>query len=212
MKAILIPVKQFRRAKTRLAKDFSEPARAALAAALCDDFFRVVAAVRGADRVFVATTEQRALEWAREYGWKTIIETEQISESQSVDAAARLCAAMGATSLLRLPIDIALAKPIDIEEILNAREPAPSATLVPSRDRTGTNALLRSPPDLFPSHFGPGSFVLHLAEAERCRARVRVIENPRIALDIDEDRDLTALAGLLDPASATARWIAQYRP
>jgi 2-phospho-L-lactate/phosphoenolpyruvate guanylyltransferase len=212
MKAILIPVKQFHRAKTRLAKGYSESARAALAAALCEDFFLVVAAVKGAGRVFVVSAEPRALELARERGWETIVETEQISESHSVDAAARLCTAMGVTSLLRLPVDIPLAKPADIEEILSAVEPAPSAILVPSREGTGTNALLRSPPDLFPSNFGPNSFALHLAEAERCSARVRVIENPRIALDIDEDEDLTALIGLLDPASATAQWIAQYRP
>ncbi len=45
-------------------------------------------------------------------------------------------------------------------------EPAPSVVIVPSHDGTGTNALLRSPPDLFPSHFGPESFALHLKEAE----------------------------------------------
>jgi len=212
MKTILIPVKQYHRAKTRLAKDLPAPARAALAAALCEDFFCLVAEVRGAERVCVVSAEQRALQLARQRGWQTIVETEQISESHSVDAAARLCAAMGATSLLRLPIDIPLTKPADIDEILSLVELGPSAILVPSRDGTGTNALLRSPPDLFPSHFGPGSFALHLAEAQRCSARVRVIENPRIALDIDEDSDLTALSGLLDPASAMAGWIAQYRP
>jgi 2-phospho-L-lactate guanylyltransferase len=80
---------------------------------------------------------------------------------------------------------------------------------VPSRDGTGTNALLRSPPTLFPSHFGPNSFALHSDEAERSRARVRIIRNPRIALDIDEPDDLVALRSVLDFDCATARWLKQ---
>jgi 2-phospho-L-lactate/phosphoenolpyruvate guanylyltransferase len=77
---------------------------------------------------------------------------------------------------------------------------------VPSRDGTGTNALLRSPPDLFPSHFGPGSFAKHLQEARRRSARFRIVKNPRIAVDIDELDDLNAIAAGLKPGSATARW------
>ena len=65
MKAILIPVKVFRSAKKRLAAHFSETARAALVAAMCEDLFRVVAEVKGADRVFVVSAEPRALSWAR---------------------------------------------------------------------------------------------------------------------------------------------------
>jgi 2-phospho-L-lactate guanylyltransferase len=212
MKAILIPVKHFHESKQRLAPDFSADRRAALAQALCEDFFRTIAQVRGVARVFVATAEARALEWARENGWETIAENEQISESHSVDAASRACAERGVRALLRVPIDIPLATPDDIESILSAAGDAPSAILVPSRDGTGTNALLRSPPALFPSHFGPNSFALHLDEAERCGARVTILRNPRIELDIDELDDLNALAGRVRPDSALGRWLARHFP
>jgi 2-phospho-L-lactate guanylyltransferase len=211
MKAILLPVKEFRHAKKRLAPHFSGMARAELAAALCEDMFRTVAAVSGQIRVFVVSAEPRALDLAQVRGWETIAETGQVSESQSVDAASRHCASLGVTALLRLPIDIPLVEPADIEAILNAVEPAPSAVLVSSRDRTGTNALLRSPPDLFPSHFGPGSFAAHLAEAENSGARVTIVENPRIALDIDEREDFANLTRL-KPDSAFARWVALHLP
>ncbi len=52
MKAILIPVKEFHEAKKRLAPHFSPADRAALAEAMCEDFFSVVAATRCADRMF----------------------------------------------------------------------------------------------------------------------------------------------------------------
>jgi 2-phospho-L-lactate guanylyltransferase len=212
MKAILIPVKTFRESKQRLAPYFSADQRAALAQALCEDFFRTIAQVRGAGRVFVVTEEARALEWARENGWETIAEKGQISESHSVDAASRTCAGNGVGALLRLPIDIPLATPGDIESILAQTESPPSAILVPSRDGTGTNALLRLPPTLFPSHFGPNSFALHLDEAERCGARVKILRNPRIELDIDEWDDLGALGPRVRPDSALALWLARHFP
>lgn len=210
MKAILIPVKTFAESKKRLAPFFSQAARAALAEALCRDFFGVIDQVRLAERVYVASQEALALEWARERGWKTIPEAEQISESHSVDAASRICAGDGVTALLRIPIDIPLATADDIDAILAAAEPAQSAVVVPSRDGTGTNALLRSPPCLFPSHFGPNSFMQHLAEAERCGARVKVLHNPRIALDVDEPEDFAALGGHAAADSAVSRWIVRH--
>jgi 2-phospho-L-lactate guanylyltransferase len=207
VKAILIPVKIFAQSKKRLADHYSAADRAALAEALCEDFFRTIAQVTDIDRVFVVSQESRALALARDKGWETIVETAQISESHSVDAASRACAEEGVRALLRLPIDIPLVTPRDIEALFRHAEDAPAIVIVPSRDGTGTNALLRFPPTLFPSHFGPCSFALHLDEAKRCGARVHVMRNPRIELDIDEVDDLRALAGLARSDSATAQWL-----
>ena len=206
MRAILIPVKQFAEAKKRLAPHFSSAERAALAEAMCEDFFEVVAAVHSAERVFVVSKEPRALARAQRRGWETIREYEQISESDSVDAASQYCVAQGVNALLRLPIDLPLVEPQDIEAVFEAVTPSPAAVLVPSRDGTGTNALLRTPPGLFPSRFGPNSFALHLAEAERCGAGARVLRNVRLELDIDELEDLRQLSTRLVPGSAIARW------
>jgi 2-phospho-L-lactate guanylyltransferase len=207
VKAILVPVKEFREAKKRLAAHFSASDRAALAQAMCADFFGVVAAARAADRVFVVSKEPQVLAWARELGWEAIGESCQVSESDSVDAASRYCADRGVQALLRLPVDIPLVEPADIDAVLDAWNEGPAAVLVPSRDGTGTNALLRSPPALFPSRFGPNSLVRHLAEAEACGVRAQVFRNPRLELDIDEWEDLQKLTPLVRPASATARWL-----
>jgi 2-phospho-L-lactate guanylyltransferase len=207
MKAILIPVKEFREAKKRLAAHFSPDDRATLAQAMCEDLFGVVAAVRCADRIFVVSKEPQVLLRARELGWETIAESSQISESDSVDAASRYCAGRGVQALLRLPVDIPLVEPADIEAVFETLGVAPTVILVPSSDGTGTNAILRSPPALFPSHFGPHSFVRHLAEAEACGVRALVFRNARLELDIDEWEDLQQLAPLVRPGSATARWL-----
>ncbi|MGH9728272.1 MAG: 2-phospho-L-lactate guanylyltransferase [Candidatus Acidiferrales bacterium] len=213
MKAILIPVKEFREAKRRLAPHFSSTDRAALAEAMCEDFFEVVAATRCVERVFVVSNEPVALSHARKLGWETILEVQQISESDSVDAASRYCTAQGVTALLRLPIDLPLVEPRDIESIFGEldgnRGSALAAVLVPSRDGTGTNALLRTPPAIFPSHFGPNSLALHLAEAERCGVRACVLRNAHLELDVDELEDLRRVSVRLRPDSATALWWAE---
>jgi 2-phospho-L-lactate/phosphoenolpyruvate guanylyltransferase len=207
MKAILIPVKEFHEAKKRLGSHFSPRDRAALAEAMCEDFFSIVAATRCADRIFVISKEPGALSRAKRRGWETIVESHQTSESDSVDAGSRYCAQCGVDALLRLPIDLPLIEPYDIEAIFEQLEVAPSVVMVPSSDGTGTNALLRSPAVLFPSHFGPNSFPRHLAEAKECGARTRILRNPRLEIDIDELDDLRKISNRLRPGSATARWL-----
>lgn len=207
MKAILIPVKEFHEAKKRLAPHFSSADRSALAEAMCEDFFGVVAETRCADRIFVISKEPGALSRARARGWETIVESHQTSESNSVDTGSGYCAEHGVHALLRLPIDLPLVEPRDIEAVFAQLDAAPSVIVVPSSDGTGTNALLRSPAVLFPSHFGPNSFPRHVAEAEACGARMRVFRNPRLELDIDELDDLRRLSNRLRPGSATARWL-----
>lgn len=120
-----------------------------------------------------------------------ITETEQISESASVDFGSKEAKKRGATAVLRLPIDLPLVTAGDIETIFDHDVEGPSIVIVPSRDGTGTNAILRRPPDLFPSHFGPGSLAKHLAEASAAKAACRVIELHRIALDIDDPSDVS---------------------
>ena len=210
MKAILIPVKEFAEAKKRLVVHFCPGDRAALARALCRDFFRVISQVRGVDRVFVVSKEGETLEAARRAGWEAIVETQQTSESASVDFASRYCAAQGVTALLRVPVDIPLAQPADIENLFDHLDSSPGAVIVPSGDGTGTNALLRTPPAIFPSRFGPNSLALHLAEAKAAGVSAQIVRNPRLELDLDELKDLERISALVPAGSATADWFAKH--
>jgi 2-phospho-L-lactate/phosphoenolpyruvate guanylyltransferase len=210
MRAILIPVKEFSEAKKRLAAHLSAAERAALARALCRDFFAMVAGVRAVSRIVVVSKEPEALDLAQKAGWETIIESRQNSESASVDFASRHCAAQGIEALLRVPVDLPLAEPQDIEGLFDQLDDSPSMVIVPSGDGTGTNALLRSPPEIFPSRFGPNSFTLHLAEAESRGIRACVVRNPRLAQDVDELEDLERLAGKTRHGTETERWFREH--
>jgi 2-phospho-L-lactate guanylyltransferase len=209
MKALLIPVKDLTRAKQRLAPWLAQSDRTALAEAMFEDFCATVTKARAMDRIFLISSFEPAIQRAEHYGWEVLRETSQESESASVDAASRICAERGVTSLARVPIDLPLVTAADIDSIFAHIRNAPSAVIVPSRSGTGTNTLLRTPPALFRSHFGPNSFPKHLREAENLGAKCVILRNERLELDVDDWDDLETLAAHPDAAQAiaTKRWL-----
>jgi 2-phospho-L-lactate/phosphoenolpyruvate guanylyltransferase len=207
MLALLLPVKDLHNAKQRLAGVLTPDERFGLASAMLMDTIRAVRGVRRSDRIFVVTNYDLATQAARENGWEILLEEQQISESVSVDTASRQCQERGVTSLLRLPLDLPLVQAGDIDELLADEYVAPAMVIVPSRDGTGTNALLRTPPSLFPSHFGSGSYAKHCAEAKGAGAQIWQRRNPRLEMDVDDEKDLRALLKHDLRGTATGAWL-----
>ena len=190
MKALLIPVKDPSRGKTRLSDFFTLEERRRLAWAMLEDVIRAAAAASKPDRVIVVTSFDLAVERARKAGLEVLVEPLQTSESASVDWASRFLREQNFSSVMRLPADVPLVRAEDIDELLGVSVPSPGALLVPSRDGTGTNAIVRTPPDIFSSRFGPNSLQLHKQEAARAGAEYQIIVNERISIDIDESADV----------------------
>lgn len=217
-RALLLPVKDLRNAKQRLAPVLSLEERVGLALAMLQDTLRAIRGLQCGAKVFVVTNYEPAMEAAATSGWEILREERQVSESASVDYASRICAERGIMSLLRLPLDLPLVQASDIEELFSVERAAPSVILVPSRDGTGTNAILRTPPVLFPSHFGPDSFVKHRAEAERAGAAITVKRNARLELDVDDEEDLRVVLQHDLTQTRTGIWLeasgvaARFRP
>jgi len=207
MRALLLPVKDLKNAKKRLMGVLSPEERFGLAEAMLADTIRAVRGVALAKKIFVVTNYEPAMRVARENGWELFREEQQISESHSVDAASRICEDQGVTALLRLPLDLPLVQSSDIDELLAGECRAPALVIVPSRDGTGTNAMLRMPPTLFPSHFGDGSFAKHVAEAENEAARLVVRRNPGLEMDVDDESDLRALLEHDLNGTETGHWL-----
>lgn len=158
-----------------------------------EDVSRAVREARKPDCVVIVTSYARAVERAREFEWEVLIEDSQHSESASVDWASGVLAERGVDAVMRLPADLPLVRAEDIDALLSIRLDSPGAVLAPSREGTGTNAIIRTPPSLFPSRFGPNSLALHRQEAARVGVECMVVENGRMALDIDEPGDVELL-------------------
>jgi 2-phospho-L-lactate guanylyltransferase len=193
MRALLLPVKDLRNAKQRLVGILTPEERITLASAMLSDTVRAMRGVQRADKIFVVTNYEPAMQAARENGWQILSEDRQISESFSVDDASHRIASLGFSSVLRIPLDLPLIQSSDIDELLAVECSTPAIVIVPSRDGTGTNAILRTPPTLFPSHFGAGSFAKHCAEANSANAQIHHRHNERLEMDVDDEADLRAL-------------------
>ncbi len=166
MRTLLLPIKDLRNAKQRLASVLTPEERFGLAQAMLADTIRAVLQVRLAGKIFVVTNYEPA---------------------------------MG--------LDLPLVQASDIDELLAVECAAPAAVMVPSRDGTGTNALLRFPPTLFMSHFGAGSFAQHRREAEQANASIFIRRNARLEMDVDDESDLRELLRHDLSATVTGQWL-----
>jgi 2-phospho-L-lactate guanylyltransferase len=193
MRALLLPVKDLHNAKQRLVGILTPEERFTLAHAMLADTVHAMRGVRCADKIFVVTNYEPAMQAADENGWQILSEDRQISESVSVDDASHRIASLGFSAVLRIPLDLPLIQSRDIDELLAIECASPAIVIVPSRDGTGTNAILRTPPTLFPSHFGSGSFGKHCAEANSAHAQIHHRRNERLEMDVDDESDLRAL-------------------
>ncbi len=113
---------------------------------------------------------------------------------QSVMAA---MAREGADRLIVLFADLPKLKAQDVELLASA--PPGTVAIAPDRHGTGTNALSLPLPEAqgFTFAFGPDSFALHHAEAERLGINLEVIHSQGLARDIDVPEDLPDVAGLI---------------
>ena len=189
---ILLPVKNLANAKQRLAPVLEQQARTELAQAMLADVVEAVAAYTG-DEVSLATSDSFAIELARQHGFEIIRDESNLSETDAIAMATRVCESRGVKSTLVIPGDIPLIESADIRAIYDS-SPDIGSVLVPSSDKRGTNAVLRRPAGLFPLRFGNDSFMPHLAAAIGTDKSCVVLSLPGIALDVDTPEDLRELA------------------
>lgn len=191
MTVAVLPVKNPQNAKQRLNGFLPAPDREVLARLLYRQTLAALCRASGIDRVVVATSDPEVATHAREAGALVFEEAEQLSHSASADEACRRLAEMGATTVLLVPIDVPLVTSEDFARLASSARPG--VIVVPSSDGTGTNALVRTPPDVICSRFGPGSFLAHFEEARVRGVPAEELRLPGLMFDIDTPEDVAEL-------------------
>ena len=205
---VLLPVKEYRNSKQRLAEWLSPEDRALLARTMFEDVWTTLRSAVAPEQIIVISSEKVAVERCRAESIQCIEEPAPSSHSDSVAAATRWAMDRGVTSLLSVPIDT---PGVAAEEILALAELGKdySVVVVASADGTGTNALLRTPPDAIAPRFGPGSCELHAAQARARGLSYLVHPVPSFAADIDTPEDAENFL-LLDRPCRTASLLRQW--
>ena len=191
----VVPVKNLDSAKQRLAGVLDRRARTAFFRAMLEDVLEALSGAVSLAGIVVVTRDPEAIALASRYGAECLIESESRGHTAAVELAAKALAERGAGALLQVPGDIPRVTAEEIEAVIAAHGPAPAVTIAPSRDHLGSNAVLCSPPDIFPFRFGNDSFHPHLAAARAIGIEPVVVELAGIGLDIDTPGDLEAFLG-----------------
>lgn len=180
--AVVVPVKDFARAKLRLADHLDPAARAALARSMAETVVRAAAPLP----VLVVCDAEDVRTWAASVGAE-VLWTPGLGLDGAVQA--------GVDELARRGVEVAVVAHADLPLATELAWLAATegVTLVPDRHLDGTN-VAAVPTDIgFRFAYGAGSFERHRAEALRLGAVVRVVRDPALAWDVDLPADLDLL-------------------
>jgi 2-phospho-L-lactate/phosphoenolpyruvate guanylyltransferase len=177
--AVLVPVKDFRLAKLRLASALEPSEREALARSMAS----VVVAAAPPVPVFVVCDDDGVAAWAENAG-ATVLWRPGLGLNGAVTDGVLSLGAVGVQRVIVAHSDLPLARHIAwVAE-------SPGLTLVPDRRDDGTNVAC-VPTDMgFTFGYGPGSFRRHAAEGRRLGLPVRVVRDPALGWDVDVPDDL----------------------
>lgn len=195
----ILPIKSFGAAKQRLGATLSPGTRRALAQAMFGDVLTALRKTPGIDDIVVVTGDASAEATARSDRVLVLRDETEAGQSAAAEIGIRHALDAGYERALLVPGDTPLLDPSEVADLLmRANHGPPRVTIVPDRHRTGTNALVLSPPDAIPPSFGPGSRGRHVAAARVAGLEHRVEEVPSLSHDVDTEDDLATLAALIE--------------
>lgn len=191
----VVPLKALELAKGRLADELPPERRRELVRWM---FARTVAACRAAravDSVLAVVGDDEGAALAAEHGAVVVRD-----DGGGLQAALALAdaATRDAAATLVVAADVPLVTGADLDRVWAAAAPAdaPAVVVAPTSDG-GTGALLRRPPGVIPTAFGPDSAAAHLALAARAGVRAVSVDVPALALDVDTPHSLRLVASAL---------------
>jgi len=188
---VVVPIKAFTSAKSRLSDKLDPDQRACLAQAAADRVLRAVADCPLVELRLAVVDTDLAARMALHRNFEVLQRPDLLGQSAAVGAGFSAAIKRGATNILTVSADIPLVRPKDIDEILRPRPPV--LVMVSDREGLGTNAMRLDPAIDLHFHFGPDSLAMHKREAAALRLPVKVIDNRRVRLDIDTPDDIDAL-------------------
>ncbi|HEX8789768.1 MAG TPA: 2-phospho-L-lactate guanylyltransferase [Polyangiaceae bacterium] len=184
----VVPAKSLSRGKSRLSPALDEAARARFARSLLEHVLEVLRA-SALEGVLVATDGADVEDIAAARGAAVLLDEGRGSLADVVDRALAEVARRGAAAAIVLMADLPRIERRDVDEILAALE---QHDVVLVRDHLGhhTNALGMAPPTAMPTCFGrTDSFEAHMAAARDAGLRAAVVQNERVAFDVDVPDD-----------------------
>lgn len=181
---ILVPCKNFDRGKSRLSAQLDVRSRRALCELFLCQTLAVATSVLPAKQVRIITEDPRAAAIGADYGVTSIVDG-GIDLNTALEGVRRILL----SDVMILPIDLPYATATALDAILKKRQA--QAVIVPDDAGLGTNLLVLKSSVFQSFHFsyGPNSFQRHLAAARSAAHTVEIVNDERLAFDVDEPLD-----------------------
>ena len=189
----VIPVKQISQAKQRLSPILSKEERKDFFSAMLEDVLSMMVKIDFFKKIILATNCPHAISIAGRHGITHFETGPDDGLNKAAGETVNHLLENGIRDMFLIPADIPLITEEEINSVLKAHPSAPSLTIIPSRDKLGSNCILLSPPSRMPLKFGPESYFRHLEIAQTNGLKVNPMEFPGFGLDIDEPKDLFEL-------------------
>jgi len=186
----IVPVKPLRLGKSRLSGVLNDEERAALNRKMLEQTLETLRNIPEISETLVVSRDPAALSIARHHGARTVHEDGAPDMNSALTRATMFARKYASEGVLVLPADLPLLTKDDLLFFLQHMYEPPCVVISPDRRDNGTNALLVAPGGLVTYDFGPGSFKRHCEAAWKADARLQVVRNERIMLDLDTPDDL----------------------
>jgi len=190
---VLIPCKSLRGGKSRLAACLDAAQRQTLCAYFLTRTIELATGLAGSDRVRVVTSDPEAIAIAARCFVNSLDDAGTGLNAALTRAREEIRhSGLAPQQVMILPIDLPCATS---ESIAQAARTSADVLINSDESASGTNLLVLSPAaEAFQFCFGKGSFAAHLDQARRAGLSVQILEDPRLARDIDEPAQYNAWA------------------
>jgi len=191
---VLVPVKPFAEAKSRLGGELSDARREVLCRALLARTLGILRDCRAMAEVVVISRDPAVWEMADAFGCEAAVEPPGGGLNAALLGGVEIALRHGGVAVLVLPADLPTLGADDIEALVAAAQgPGPAIVVAPDEARDGTNALLLGLPAPIGFCFGPGSFAAHCAAARAAGIAPEIVDRPGLAFDLDTPAGLGRL-------------------
>jgi 2-phospho-L-lactate/phosphoenolpyruvate guanylyltransferase len=188
---VVLPVKPFASAKTRLESVLAASERFMLARLMFEDVLDALMACRD---IFVCTvvvtSDPQAAALARRSGASVLADTADCGINAAISSAVRNLPVEADDALLVVPSDIPQLTRAALAQAAAAVAAERTVVIAGAARDGGTNLLACRPVHAIPPLFGSHSFERHRSAALRAGFSVQVLTLPEFSLDIDRPDDL----------------------
>lgn len=184
----VLPVKSFRRAKTRLRPVLTESQCASIARLMAIDMLETLTAVESIDRILLLGQDPDQAGLAGRFGCAYADDDPDLSISLNLDRVYRVPPVGTAGRVLYIPADMPQVKPDDVSRLL-ARA-GKGLTICRAMRDGGSNATVACPPAGMRFSLGGGSAARHAGAAVAQGVRAEIVDDFAFQRDIDVPEDL----------------------